>query len=276
MQKIKRYDPDNFIKIISSEKGMLSAEEYLTYGQPYIVIGRHDEALLKLQEAGYCVMVELHHLRGKSEEEIVGAICNEEAVTQYDYVCIDAAQLPEAYFRRVWCKYIGEPVIIADTKRLIIRESVEGDADAFAKLYRDEVCKVYLEIPPVELCGDEETDVAEFRRYIGQYQAGQYAFYEYGMWSVIEKESGRCIGRAGLEIQGDVLCLGYAILPQYRRKGYATEACLAVLDYCEECGYAEEVFVNIDAENIASEKVYKKISADRDMLKKFSDTKMTI
>ena len=64
------------------------------------------------------------------------------------------------------------------------------------------------------------------------------------------------------------LCLGYAILPQYRGKGYATESCLAVLDYCKECDYAEEVFVNISTENIASKKVYEKVSAKRDILKK--------
>lgn len=268
MQKIKRYDPDHFIKTISSERDVLSAEEYQASCEPYVVIGRHNEALLKLQEAGYCVMVELYHLQGKSEEEIARAICHEEAVTQYDYVCIDAAQLPEAYFRRIWCRYTGNPALIAETDRLIIRESIEADADAFEELYRDESCRAYLEMPPIVLCGNRETDVAEYRRHIAQYKAGQYAFYEYGMWSVIEKASGRCIGRAGLEMQGEKLCLGYAILPQYRCKGYATEACLAVLDYCKECGYAEEVFVNIKSENIASEKVYKKISAEKIFLKR--------
>ena len=61
---------------------------------------------------------------------------------------------------------------------------------------------------------------------------------------------------------------GLSYLPQYRGKGYATEACVAVLDYCKECEYAEEVFVNISEENIASKKVYEKVRAERDILKK--------
>ncbi len=268
MQVIKIYNVDNFIKEVSSEMGMLSAEAYKAVNGAYVIVDEPGEKLLKLQLEGYCVLAELKHLQGLRDEEVVEAICKEEAVTQYVHVCIDAKQLPQAYFRRVWCRHVGESVLIAETERLVIRESVEEDAKAFLEMYQDEACGIYLEIPPVELCGDMETDVAEYRRYIAQYKAGQYAFFEYGMWSVVEKASGRCVGRAGLEMQGEKLCLGYAILPQYRGKGYATESCLAVLDYCKECEYAEEVFVNISEENSASKKVYEKVSAERKMLKK--------
>lgn len=268
MQTIKIYNLDNFIKEVSSERGMLSAEICKAVSDPYVIVGKPSDKLLELQAKGYCVLAELKHLQGLRDEEIAEAICKEEAVTQYEHVCIDAGMLPQAYFRRIWCRHVGEPVLIAETERLVIRESVEVDAHAFWELYRDEVCRKYLEMLPVELCGDKKADVAEYRRYIVQYQAGQYDFYEYGMWSVVEKASGRCIGRAGLEMQGDVLCLGYAVLPQYRGKGYATESCLAVLDYCKECEYAEEVFVNISEENIASKKVYEKVRTERNILKK--------
>ena len=259
MQLIKIYNIDNFIKV---------EETYEVVSEAYVIVGEPSDKLLEFQAKGYCVLAELKHLQGLRDEEIAEAICKEEAVTQYEHVCIDASQLPQAYFRRIWCRHIGEPVLIAETERLVIRESVEEDAKAFWELYQDEACGTYLEMPPVELCGDMKTDVAEYRQYIAQYREGQYAFFEYGMWSVVEKASGRCIGRAGLEMQGDVLCLGYAILPQYRGKGYATEACVAVLDYCKECEYAEEVFVNISEENIASKKVYEKVRAERDILKK--------
>lgn len=259
MQLIRIYNLGNYIKV---------AETYDIVSEPYVIVAEPSDKLLELQAKGYCVLAELKHLQGLRDEEIAEAICKEEAVTQYEHVCIDAKRLPQAYFRRIWCKHIGVPVLIAETERLVIRESVEEDAEAFLELYQDEACGTYLEMPPVELCGDREADIAEYRRYIAQYQAGQYAFYEYGMWSVVEKASGRCVGRAGLEMQGEKLCLGYAILPQYRGKGYATESCPAVLDYCKECDYAEEVFVNISTENIASKKVYEKVSAKRDILKK--------
>ena len=258
MQIVKAYNIKDFLKEASSDKEILSATEYLALKGPYVIVGVPDDVLLKLQAEGYCVLAELKHLQGLSDEEVAKALCKEEAVGQYEHVCIDASRLPQAYFRRVWCRHVGEPVLIAKTNRLIIRESVKADAEAFYELYQDEECKRYLEKLPIEVCGDKEADIAEYRRYIAQYQAGQYAFYEYGMWSVVDKSSGRCIGRAGLEMQGDKLCLGYAILPGYRGNGYATEACHAILDYCKECDYADEVFANISDENVASKRVYEK------------------
>jgi len=239
-----------------------------TSEMPYVIVGEPCVELYRLQQEGYCVIAELSYLQGFSEEEVAEALGKEEAVFQYTNVCIDAEELPQAYLRRIWHRHKDEPVLIAETDRLIVRESVSEDAEAFLELYADKLCRRYLEAPPVALNGVREHDLEEYRRYIVQYQQGQYGFYEYGMWSVVEKASGRCIGRVGLEMQGEKLCLGYALLPQYRGKGYATEACMAVLDYCKECGYAEEVFVNISAENSASKKVYEKVSAGRDILKK--------
>jgi len=232
-----------------------------TSEMPYVIVGAPCKELYRLQQEGYCVIAELSYLHGLSEEEVAEALCKEEAVLQYTNVCIDAEELPQAYLRRIWHRHMGEPVLIAETDRLIVRESVSEDAGALLELYADKQCKRYLEALPVALNGVREHDLEEYRRYIVQYQQGQYAFYEYGMWSVVEKASGRCIGRVGLEIQGEKLCLGYALLPQYRGKGYATEACLAVLDYCKECGYAEAIAVRIDVTNKASRKVAKKLGS---------------
>lgn len=269
MQKIKLFRLENY------------PENYIegTCEMPCVIVGAPCEALYHMQREGYCVMAELSHLQGLSEEEVAEALDKAEAVFQYANVCIDAAQLPQAYLRRIWHRHMGEPVLIAETDRLIVRESVSEDAGALLELYADKQCKRYLEALPVALNGVREHDLEEYRRYIVQYQQGQYAFYEYGMWSVVEKASGRCIGRVGLELQtkhqkgtqkegsAEALHLGYALLPQYRGKGYATEACLAVLDYCKECDYAEEVYVKISAENIASKKVYEKVRAERDIKK---------
>ena len=259
MQKINLYKLKNFIK----EENDI----------PYIILGEPCDRLWDLQREGYCVIAELKHLQGLSDEEVAEALGREDAVSQYTNVCIDAAQLPQAYLRRIWCRHKGEPVLIAETDRLIIRENVSEDAESFLDLYADEQCRKYLETPPVALNGVREHDLEEYRRYIAQYQAGQYDFYEYGMWSVIEKESGYCIGRVGLELQAksqkdirkgspdEALHLGYALLPQHRGKGYATEGCLAVLDYCKECGYGERIAVKIDVTNEASRRVAKKLGS---------------
>ena len=233
--------------------------------EPCIIVGEPCEKLLALQKAGYCVVAELRQLQGLSDEETAEALCKEEAVMQYANVCIDTSRLSQAYLRRVWCKHKKEPVLIAETEHLLIRESVCQDAEAFVALYQDDACKKYLE--PLAVA---EESVEAYRRYIDQYQAGQYAFYEYGMWSVMEKKSGRCMGRAGLEQVSikqasdleegaEVISLGYALLPEFRGKGYAVEACKAVLDYCLECEYTREVYVQIHEENEASLKVFENI-----------------
>ena len=226
---------------------------------PYVILGAPDSRLLALQQAGYCVLAELTHLQGLSEEAVAEVLCKEEAIREFTNVCIYAHELPQGYLRRIWCRHVEEPVLIAETERLIIRESIAEDAEAFYALYQDEACRKYLEWPPVEECGNRVQNIKEYERYIVDYQKGQYGFYEYGMWSVVEKASGKCVGRAGVELQAGDLCLGYAMLPQFRHRGYATEACKAILAYCWECEYGEQVHVKIDEDNEASKKVAVKL-----------------
>jgi RimJ/RimL family protein N-acetyltransferase len=225
--------------------------------EPQVIVGAPCEELHLLQEAGYCVLAELTHLQGLTEEEIAEALCKEDAVLQYENVCICAEELSQAYLCRIWCKNKKLPVVIAETENLLIRESVEDDAKAFCELYSDEECRKYLELPPAD-------DVKAYRQYIKDYQNGQYAFYEYGMWTLVEKNTSTVVGRAGLEQQTIAedqigLALGYAIHPKYRGKGDATEACQAILTYCKECEYTEKVYVKIHKKNTPSLAVYQKL-----------------
>lgn len=261
MQEIKLCRMENWIKD-EDLTGVCSKKD------SRVIVGAPCEKLKLLQEAGYCVLAELTHMQGLTEEEIAEALCKEETVLQYKNVCICAGELSQAYLRRIWCKNNKLPVVIAETGRLLIRESIEEDAEVFYELYGDAECRKYLELPPAD-------DVQAYRQYIKDYQNGQYAFYEYGMWTLVEKNTGAVVGRAGLEqqtISADNMtkttdametqigiALGYAIHPQHRGKGYAVEACRAILTYCKECGYTEKVYVKIDKENQASMAVYQKL-----------------
>lgn len=261
MQEIKLCRMENWIK----DKDLMRV---CSQNELWVIVGAPCEELHLLQEAGCCILAELTHLQGLTEEEMAEALCKEDAVLQYENVCIYAEELSQAYLRRIWCKNKKLPVMIAETENLQIRESVEDDAEAFCELYNDEACRKYLELPPAD-------DVQAYRKYIKDYQNGQYAFYEYGMWTLVEKNTGAVVGRAGLEQQtisvDDVLkatdameeqigiALGYAIHPQHRGKGYAVEACQAILTYCKECEYAEKVYVMIHQENQASQAVYQKL-----------------
>ncbi len=243
--------------------------------------------LVKLQKEkekyGICVLAELTHLQGLSEEEVAEALCHEEGISEYEHVCICAEELPQAYLRRIWCVARKQPVVIAETERLLIRESIEADGEAFWRLYGDASCRRYLE-PVVhesqlnksnnpwsckevgQKSESEPYEWKEYRQYISDYQKGQYAFYEYGMWTVTEKASGAVVGRMGLEQMslepGDfpVLSLGYALLPEYRGRGYTLEGCQAILKYCRECEYSEQVVIRVQADNETSLKIAYRLS----------------
>ncbi|MEI3521986.1 MAG: GNAT family N-acetyltransferase [Anaerosacchariphilus sp.] len=79
--------------------------------------------------------------------------------------------------------------------------------------------------------GYDEMGEEEAKAYIKY----MYGLYQCGMWVVLEKESGRIIGRAGFGIADYLpeaeLDLGYLIDTPYRRQGYGEEACRAALDY---------------------------------------------
>lgn len=216
--------------------------------QPLVIVSEPCDTLWQLQQEGYAVLAELRHLQGLSEEETAEALCKETSVQKFTNVCICAENLPQAYLRRIWCQAKKIPVQIAETERLLLRESILQDAEAFFALYQDEQSRRYLEIPLAQT-------QAEYEQYIQAYQQGQYAFWEYGMWTVVEKKSGQVVGRAGLEQQNEELGLGYAILPQFRGNGYALEACKAILAYAKECEYAEKITLTIHAENEASKRI---------------------
>lgn len=89
-------------------------------------------------------------------------------------------------------------------------------------------------------------------------------FYRYennlgGMNALIEKTSRQLVGQCGLLIQewnGQKFWeIGYAVLPQYRCKGYAAEAAIKCKEVAFNSNLCDEIFSIISAGNIASEKV---------------------
>ncbi len=141
---------------------------------------------------------------------------------------MDAEFLIRAYQRKHHL-----PWKILETERCILREVCLEDMDALFALYEGEGMTDYIE-PLYEY--EKE------REYQEAYIAHMYGFYGFGLWAVIEKETGKLIGRAGIECReelGGELELGYVIGRPYQRRGYASEVCRAILDYARErleCG----------------------------------------
>lgn len=157
------------------------------------------------------------------------------------------------FLEKIYQRHHGIPWTILETERLIVRELVLSDMDALFELYSYEGMTDYMErLYPYE----------EEYEYQKAYISNMYRFFGYGMWLVWEKESGKLVGRAGIEhreeLEGEPE-LGYAIGTPWQGKGYATEVCRAILAYAwEELGF-DEICSLVLPENKASVHLLEKL-----------------
>ena len=150
------------------------------------------------------------------------------------------------FLQRIWQRHHKMPWTILETERLLVRELTLDDMEKLFELYSYEGMTDYMEgLYPYE----------EEYAYQKAYIDNMYRFFGYGMWLVFEKESGKLVGRAGVEhreaLEGE-LELGYAIGTPWQRKGYASEVCRGILAYVkEELGF-EEIVSLVEPANVAS------------------------
>lgn len=169
----------------------------------------------------------------------------------YKYIFEDFNTLDYAYIEVVYKRFHGIPLDILTTDRLLVREITVDDIDRLYEIYAEPSITEYME----GLYEEREKEVEFVQSYIDN----MYAFYNYGMWGVCEKDTGRLIGRAGLsnrEFCGRVfLELGYIIAKDYQRQGYATEVCGAIIEYARTVLMAEALICLIKPDNIASKRL---------------------
>lgn len=151
-----------------------------------------------------------------------------EGFTGIKYILELPEGTPAEYFERVFRRYAGLPWSILETERLYVRESSEEDVEAFYTIYKEREVTRYTE-------GLFEHAVSE-RAYIREYIEKVYAYYEFGIWTVVLKESGEIIGRAGISVREgfDMPELGYVFGIPWQGKGLAKEACEGILKYAKE------------------------------------------
>ncbi len=154
------------------------------------------------------------------------------------YLAERETPLTEEYLERIIRRQEGLPWKIRETKRLVLREMIPGDW-GFLDDWTKEQFKGYK----------------QFLAYI----KNQYPFYEYGMWSVVEKEGNVVIGTAGIHnpdpeagLEPDALEIGYGIRHNFRRNGYGREAVEAVIRYSQE-QFPYPLYARIREENIPSQ-----------------------
>lgn len=162
------------------------------------------------------------------------------------YAVESLAELDIEYLERVRRRYNHIPWDIGETDRCLIRELSLSDLPALYELYDKPGMTDF-----VEPLYDYETELEYQKAYI----ENMYGFYEYGMWLVFSKETGKLIGRAGLEHDE----LGYMIAPEFQNQGYATEVCRFIIEYARENTDFEELYCRIDERNEASVRLAKKL-----------------
>lgn len=169
------------------------------------------------------------------------------------YVMEGLDSLEYSYLNGVYQRLAGIPWDILETKRLAVRESTVEDVEEFYRIYREPSITYYME----NLFPDPEQEKAYMKNYIRQV----YGFYGYGLWTVLLKETGQVIGRAGLSVREgyDLPELGFVIEAAQQGKGYAYEVCHAILEYAKDELEFESVQALVKSENQASIGLLKKL-----------------
>lgn len=161
----------------------------------------------------------------------------------FRYAVEEPEDLDEVYVERIYRRLKGLPWKILETERCIVRETTEDDVEDFYNIYQEPAITKYME-------GLFPEKSAE-RQYIREYIEKVYGYYEFGVWTVLEKESGAVIGRAGFSYREgyEEPELGYIIGVPWQRKGYAEEVCRGILDFgWKELGFGA-VQVLVETEN---------------------------
>lgn len=130
-----------------------------------------------------------------------------------------------------------------ETSRLILRPPIESDLDGWAAFDGDEHATQFFGGPKNRAASWENLATA----------VGMWALRGGGLFSVIEKRSGRWIGRIGpWKPEGATAEIGWAMLPCVWRQGYGAEGAAAAIDWAvDRLGWAEINHL-IDAENAPS------------------------
>ena len=199
-----------------------------------------------LREAGEAVLIYLHP--GNRDQDFSGFL----------FAVEDPEELEPEYIERAYRRLKGLPWNILRTARCLIRETIPEDVESFYQIYSHPAITEYMEgLYP---------DVEEERQYVRDYIEKVYTFFGFGVWTVIERETGAVIGRAGFSYREgfDEPELGFIIGVPWQRRGYAEEVCRAVLAYGWSALEFRQVQALVEPENIPSVRLCEKLGFRKD------------
>lgn len=131
-----------------------------------------------------------------------------------------------------------------ETPRLLLRPPQREDLDAFAEFMADERSAKFLGgVIPRSVAWRQLATII-----------GAWSLNGFSMFSIIEKRSGRWVGRGGPWVPEGWpgTEVGWGIVPSAQRNGYAKEAATAAIDWAFDALGWTEVIHCIDPANTAS------------------------
>ena len=184
-----------------------------------------------------------------------------------DYILMEPQWVDRDSLVKIWQRQRHIPWTILETERCIVREFVTGDLEAICGLYDDEARR-FLEAP------SEDQD--KERKILAAYIDRVYPLCGYGHWAVLDRGTGKLIGRFGFSFPkasapGPVpdASFGYLLHKDRRGRGIAREVCAALLEYgFSQLGF-ETVGADAEAANAASVKIlqsfgFKEVAREKD------------
>lgn len=190
------------------------------------------ENALLVTDSQTCIdrLREIWDILGNHETAIYPIIGVESSgqLTGCNYVVESVEDLDEEFFDRIYRRVHRLPWTVIETAHCILRETTREDLDRIYEMYEDPDMTAYM-----DALYREKAEEAEYLR---EYQDKIYAFYGFGVWSVVEKERGLVIGRAGISMREGFKEpeLGFCIDKNFRHHGYALEVCEAILYFMME------------------------------------------
>ncbi len=138
---------------------------------------------------------------------------------------------------------------IIETQRLYLRKLELSDAGELSKVLSDTVSMKYYPHP---------FSLQEVENWI-KWNISNYKTYGFGLWAVIRKEDNAFLGDCGITMQnidGEQLPeVGFHIINEFTRKGYASEAARAVMEFAVKIFNLHEIYSYCEVHNTPSQGV---------------------
>ena len=150
------------------------------------------------------------------------------------------------------------------TSRLQLRRFTGDDLDTLYRMYAD---------PAVMRHAGGVLDHGKASLMIRERILDYYALHPgLGIWATIESASGACVGLHLLNhIRGaQHIQIGYLLFPRFWSLGYATEMAREVLHHGLQTLRLPQVTAIVDLDNLASQRVLRKIGMQRDGARHFA------